>query len=184
MAVRLWQAVPVLQSDASALKRPRLRPHFFGDECWKFQWHLRHTEYYNRQRGLLSKLRFAWHRYRLHRYSVLLGFSIPLYSFGPGLQIVHRGTIVVNDKAKIGKDCRIHVDVNIGEVNGQAPVIGNNVYIGPGVKIFGDIVLADDIIIGANAVVNKSFVTPGVTIAGVPAKVISSSQKEAMAYNP
>lgn len=52
-------------------------------------------------------------------------------------------------------------------------IIGKHVYIGPGAKIFGDIYIADDIAIGANAVVNKSFTTPGITVAGVPAKIIS-----------
>ncbi len=51
--------------------------------------------------------------------------------------------------------------------------IGNNVYIGPGARIFGDIEIADGIAIGANAVVNRSFLEPGITIAGVPARKIS-----------
>lgn len=43
-------------------------------------------------------------------------------------------------------------------------------YIGPGAKIFGKIKIADGIKIGANAVVNKSFLSAGKTIVGVPAK--------------
>ena len=38
--------------------------------------------------------------------------------------------------------------------------------------IIGGVQIADDIKIGANAVVNRSFTEPGVTIAGVPAKVV------------
>jgi serine O-acetyltransferase len=52
-------------------------------------------------------------------------------------------------------------------------VLGNNIYIGPGAKIFGKIRLADGIAIGANAVVNRSFDEPGITIAGVPARQIN-----------
>jgi serine O-acetyltransferase len=55
-----------------------------------------------------------------------------------------------------------------------APQIGNNVYIGPGAKIFGEIVIADNIAIGANSVVNKSFYEKGISIAGVPAKKINT----------
>lgn len=88
---------------------------------------------------------------------------------------MHRGTIVVNDKAQIGANCRLHVCVNIGEHRGCAPRIGDNVYIGPGAKIFGDIEIADNIQIGANAVVNKSFTTPGISIGGVPAKRLRSN---------
>ena len=56
----------------------------------------------------------------------------------------------------------------------KAPNIGDDCYIGPGAKIYGDIVLGDNIGIGANAVVNKSF-SGNVTIAGMPAKVISEN---------
>jgi serine O-acetyltransferase len=47
------------------------------------------------------------------------------------------------------------------------------VYIAPGAKIYGAIEIADNIAIGANAVVNKSFLEPNITIAGVPARKIS-----------
>ncbi|HMP14590.1 MAG TPA: hypothetical protein PKD70_11975, partial [Saprospiraceae bacterium] len=50
----------------------------------------------------------------------------------------------------------------------------NNVYIGPGAKIFGAIQIADNVAIGANAVVNKTFGESGVVIGGVPAKVIGT----------
>lgn len=90
---------------------------------------------------------------------------------------MHRGTIVVAENAHIGANCRIHACVNIGNKAGspnKAPKIGNNVYIGPGAKIFGEITIADNITIGANAVVNKSFLEPGIDIAGVPAQKIGS----------
>jgi serine O-acetyltransferase len=116
------------------------------------------------------------------RQSIRLGFSIPPNVFGPGLAIVHYGPIVVNGNARVGENCRIHVCVNIGgsgelvdesSARGLAPIIGRNVYIAPGVKIFGPIRIADGCAIGANAVVGRSFVTPNVTIAGIPARVIS-----------
>ncbi len=107
---------------------------------------------------------------------VKLGFSLPLNVFGPGLSIAHYGTLVVNKGARVGSNCRLHSCVNIGTEAGkayEAPTIGNDVYIGPGAKIFGSITIADGIAFGANAVVNKSFSTPNVTIAGVPAREIS-----------
>ena len=109
-------------------------------------------------------------------YSILCGFSIPINVFGKGLSIAHRGTIVVNGKARIGENCRIHACVNIGTVpgvNGVAPTIGDNVYIGPGAKIYGNISVASGIMIGANAVVNKSFDEENICIAGAPARKIS-----------
>lgn len=116
------------------------------------------------------------------RQSVKLGFSIPPNVFGPGLAIVHYGPIVVNGNVRVGENCRIHVCVNIGgggalttpEVaRDGSPRIGSNVYIAPGSKIYGPVKIADGTAIGANAVVNSSFEEPGVTIAGIPARVIS-----------
>lgn len=113
--------------------------------------------------------------FRYYRLSVQLGFSIPFDVFGPGLSIAHRGTIIVNKNASVGKNCRIHADTNIGSNREAtlAPKIGNNVYIGPGAKIFGDVLIADNIAIGANSVVNKSFYEKGISIAGTPAKKIN-----------
>jgi serine O-acetyltransferase len=64
-------------------------------------------------------------------------------------------------------------------VNREHQLFGDNVYIGPGAKIFGPIVIGNNVAIGANAVVNKSF-QHNCTIAGVPAKVIS--QKTSKEY--
>tara|TARA_R110002012_G_scaffold203736_1_gene373141 strand:+ start:24704 stop:25378 length:675 start_codon:yes stop_codon:yes gene_type:complete len=123
------------------------------------------------------------------RQSMRLGFSIPPNTFGPGLAIVHYGPIVVNGNARIGANCRTHVCVNIGgggglvdpkAAHGLAPVLGDNIYIGPGAKIFGTIRIADRCVIGANAVVNSSFEKPGCSIAGVPARVISDKGSEGM----
>ena len=65
--------------------------------------------------------------------------------------------------------------VNIGAYEGGVPVIGDDVYIGPGAKIFGDIAIGNNVSIGANAVVNKSF-PDDVIIAGIPAKIIKSKE--------
>ncbi len=76
----------------------------------------------------------------------------------------------------MGSNCRLHVCVNIGAAAGKstdAPIVGDNCYIAPGVKMFGRIVIRPNVAIGANAVVTKSFPEGNVTIAGIPAKVIS-----------
>lgn len=92
--------------------------------------------------------------------------------FGPGLSLPHRGNIIVNPNTKIGENCRIHVGVNIGAHKGKAPKIGDSVYIGPGAMIFGDVTFADNISIGANATVNKSFYESNVVVAGTSAKIV------------
>ena len=65
------------------------------------------------------------------------------------------------------------LDVNGHFNNTNAPTFGNNVYIGPGAKIFGKITIGDNVAIGANAVVNKD-VPSNVTVGGIPARIISN----------
>jgi serine O-acetyltransferase len=113
-------------------------------------------------------------RFLFRRQSLRLGFSIPPNVFERGLAIVHYGPIVVNSKVQVGRNCRIHVCTNIG----AEPKLGKNIYIGPGAKLFGAITIGDNCVIGANAVVNKDFPQKGVTLAGVPAKVISNKGSE------
>lgn len=149
----------------------------FPNEIWNFQKTLRRYEYIsNCKRGRIYILSRLWVKWKLRRISIRLGFSIPINVFGPGLAIVHYGTIVVSSHARIGENCRINSDVNIGASGGtiQAPCIGNNVYIAPGAKLYGGIIVADNCAIGANSVVNKSFFNQGMMIAGMPAKEIKS----------
>ena len=149
---------------------------FFFDDIWRFQRNLRYAEYFtNCYGGLLGRFLSLVFRFRTRSLGRKLGFSIPINVFDAGLAIAHAGTIVVNSHAKVGKNCRIHVCVNIGADvrNGNlAPVLGDNIYIGPGAKIYGNITIGSNTMIGANAVVNKSH-QGNCTIAGVPAKIIS-----------
>lgn len=143
---------------------------------WKFIKALRWLEYCeNNNKTIFHRIRWFIAKYRFRKISIKLGYSIPINVFGPGLSLPHRGNIIINPQTRIGESCRIHVGVNIGAHKDKAPKIGNNVYIGPGAIIFGDIEIADNITIGANATVNKSFTTPNVTIAGTPARIIKEN---------
>ncbi len=155
--------------------KEKLKQLIYTDPTWRFQKKLRKVEYYqNCKKGFINKIIYFILLYQFKKYSIKLGFSIPPNAFGPGLAIPHYGTIVINSKAKIGKNCRIHVCVNIGAAGGhpEAPQIGDNVYIGPGTKIYGNIKIGNNIAIGANSTVNKSFEENNVMIAGSPAKII------------
>lgn len=141
---------------------------------WRYIKALRKDEYYTNNSGGLKILLKIYFRRKKNIYGEKLGFTIPPNVFDEGLRIWHFGNIVVNGYARVGKNCILHGDNCIGN-NGldmKAPRIGNNVDIGVGAKIIGDVIIADNIIIGANSVVNKSFTEPNVVIAGVPAKVI------------
>lgn len=162
-----------LEADRIALNQSRRRPRLFADEIWKFERLLRKAEYYeNCRKGFFSRLYLNYVIYRLHRLSPSLGFTIPRNVFGPGLSIAHYGPIVVNGSVRVGANCRIHHCVTIGtEANAdrisKSPKIGDNVFIGPGVVIVGEIEIANGVAIGANSYVDKSFTEPNVTIAGV-----------------
>lgn len=148
-------------------KKPKLR-----DIVWKYEILLRKCEYYNNVRGgVFHKIAKNYYSLLWNATGLICGFSIGLNCFGKGLSISHIGTIVVNHDARIGDNCRLHVCVNIGT---GSPCIGNNVYIGPGAKIFGKIRIADGIKIGANAVVNRDFLDENSTIVGVPAHYVES----------
>ena len=58
---------------------------------------------------------------------------------------------------------------NKGDKVGKTPTIGDRVDIGAGAVIIGGISVANDCVIGANAVVNKDFLETGSLIIGVPA---------------
>lgn len=95
---------------------------------------------------------------------------------GGGLYLGHSGYVIVNTGATIGENCNLSPGVVIGE-GGRggdrgSPVIGNNVYIGPGAKIFGALVIGDNVAVGANAVVNTS-VPANAVVGGIPAKILS-----------
>ncbi len=168
-----------LKADSRSRKRTRgvMTPSF--DKVWVFQRRMRRLEYLtNCKKNRIIKWVVAQQYKRLGR---TLGFSIPINVFGPGLSIAHEGTIVVNSGVRVGSNCRLHVCVNIGTAAGQcsnAPIVGDNCYIAPGVKMFGKIEIGHNMVIGANAVVNKSFPQGNATIGGIPAKIISPKSSE------
>jgi len=92
--------------------------------------------------------------------------------FGSGLYIPHFGSIVVSPGARIGRNCILHANVVIGQHGGESPMIGDNVFIGPGAKIFGSVKIADNVWIGANAVVTKDVGEANAVVAGIPAKIV------------
>lgn len=96
--------------------------------------------------------------------------------FGEGSKLAYGGIgVVLHKKCKIGKRVIICQNVTLGKKMGpgEAPVIGDDVYIGPGAKILGNVVVGSNVIIGANTVVTKD-VPNNVICAGVPGRIIRS----------
>jgi len=114
----------------------------------------------------------------LNHYEYKYGISISYrVKIGSGFYIGHYGGIMVNPSVVIGKNCNISHQVTLGVVNRGdrkgCPVIGDNVYIGPGAKVIGNVHVGNDVAIGANCVVTQDIPDNSVVV-GVPGKVISS----------
>lgn len=157
--------------------RDRMLDWITKDPCikiWEYQKALRYTEYYSFQKGIKKLILYTLMRRRKNILGAKLGIEISERSFQEGLIIFHSGNIVVNGYSRIGKECRLHGNNCIGNdgISDDAPRIGNRVDIGVGAKIIGNITIADDIVIGAGAVVTHSFFKPGIVIAGIPAREI------------
>lgn len=79
---------------------------------------------------------------------------------GKGLRLPHLTGIIISGNAVIGDHCTIFHQVTIGVnelKNNKAPKIANNVYIGAGAKLIGDIKIGNNVRIGANAIVTKNI---------------------------
>lgn len=104
------------------------------------------------------------------------GIELPCeVDVGRGFRIDHQGGIVVSGYSSFGENCVIRNGVTIGiskQGENKAPVFGNNVDIGTGAKILGDIKIGNNVIIGANAVVIKNLPDNCIAV-GVPAKIIT-----------
>jgi len=113
-------------------------------------------------------LRFVCERF----IEVTTGISIPAAcKIGKGFRIHHFGCIIFHPTVELGENCTLYQAVTIGDRggNGRAAIIGNNVLIGAGAKVIGEITIGDNCVIGANAVVTKSM-PPGTTALGAPCR--------------
>ena len=158
------------------VKQGGVKHKLFPQPTIQFIRYLRKYEYHFNAKGIWHKICTLYYYKKYLSLSLKTGISIPKNTCDKGLTLYHYGSIVVNAACQIGRNCCIMNNVNIGANQGsmKAPRIGNDVYIGPGAVIFGDIEIADGCYIGANAVVFKSVTDPNAVVVGVPATVIKN----------
>ena len=146
-----------------------------------FTYCLRMEEYYMNKGGGLCKIMSKF----LHAKHYLLQYwtGIELYPGCADIGVrVNHCKCVISKAARIGRDSVILSDVTIGGTGGLrddgAATIGERVFISSGARIIGNIKIADNVVIGANSVVVKDILEPGITVAGVPARKISNQGSE------
>jgi len=119
-----------------------------------------------------------------HRIRSKWGIEIPRSTeIGEGFYIGHFGGITISASAKIGKNANISQQITIG-VSGKGsksgcPIIGDNVYIAPGAKLFGKIHIGNNVKIGANAVVYKDIPDNAIVVLDPGFKIISYKGNDA-----
>jgi serine O-acetyltransferase len=96
---------------------------------------------------------------------------------GPGLFIQH-GFATIIAARRLGANCWVNQQVTIGFTQqDQRPVLGDNVFVYAGAKVFGDITIGDGATVGANAVV-LTDVPPQYTAVGVPARLLPPKEPD------
>jgi serine O-acetyltransferase len=116
-------------------------------------------------------------RFLSHLNRWLTGIEIhPGAKIGKGVFIDHGMGVVIGETAIVGDNVTLYQGVTLGgtgkERGKRHPTVGNNVVIGAGAIILGNITIGDNARIGAGSVVIKP-VPPNASAVGVPAKVVS-----------
>lgn len=105
----------------------------------------------------------------------------PGAKIGKGLFIDHGMGVVIGETAVIGDNVLLYQGVTLGgtglEQGKRHPTVGNNVVIGGGAKVLGNITIGDNSYIGANAVVIKD-VPANSTVVGVPGRITKQEGKK------
>lgn len=150
---------------------------------WKYLYYFRCCQYFRDERQdktassfvrRIAKIKFKYYNRKKNIYSYKSGVEIGINSkIGKNCDIWHSGVVI---NGNIGDDCVFHGNNTVGNkgIGNETlcPNIGNKVDIGVGAIIIGYVNIADDCIIGAGAVVTKSFDKTGSVIVGVPGKAI------------
>ena len=154
----------------------------FRPKVYKLIKSLRKQEYHHNNSGTVHKICYMYFRRKSNLLGQKLGIEVWDNTFDEGLTIYHPGNIVVNGNCKIGKNLKLHGSNCIGNsgLDLAAPTIGDNVRLGAGAIVIGDVFIADDVTIAAGAVVVKSCYEKGALLAGVPASIVRHGRTDSL----
>lgn len=116
------------------------------------------------------------YRLLLRRYSIKYGYQISAKTnIGPGLNLGHWGTVVINPKVEIGKNCNIAHGVTLGQTNrGKnkgVPILKDDIWIGTNAVIVGGITIGNNVLIAPNSYVTQN-VPDNSIVMGNPMQII------------
>jgi serine O-acetyltransferase len=130
---------------------------------------------YTIRSGIIRKPFSLAYRFLYKLAQVVTGIELPCeVPVGRNFRIDHFGGIVISGYASFGDNCIVRNGVTVGLKNldeKAAPRIGNNVNIGAGAKLLGNITIGDNVDIGANAVVISSVPDNSIAV-GIPARIL------------
>ena len=105
----------------------------------------------------------------------------PAAKLGNKIFFDHGMGIVVGETAEIGDNCVIYHGVTLGGVSTSKvkrhPTLKNNVSVGAGAKLLGNIVIGNNVRIGANSVVLKDIPDEAIAV-GIPARIIPKTEED------
>ncbi len=132
--------------------------------------------YYKISHFLYKRKRFLIARIISEKAKRKTGIEIhPGATIGKNLFIDHGMGVVIGETCIIGDNVTLFHGVTLGgtgkEKGKRHPTIGNNVFIGSGAKILGNITIGNNVKIGANSVILES-IPDNVTVVGIPGKII------------
>ncbi len=143
---------------------------------------LAYPGFHARQFHRLAHTLFRWHipvlpRLISHISRFFTGIEIhPGAKIGDGFFIDHGMGVVIGETSEIGDNATLYQGVTLGGTSHQRtkrhPTLGNNVVVGVGAQLIGDITIGDNTKIGAGSVVVIS-VPANATVVGVPGRVVA-----------
>ncbi|MFJ5759269.1 serine acetyltransferase [Neobacillus sp. NPDC093182] len=110
-------------------------------------------------------------------YRIVFSCDIPSsVVIGKGCKFAHSGLgCIFHPRVHMGENCKIFQNTTIGTQNGYGPpILGNNVYVGTGACILGDIKIGNNVKIGAHAVVLVD-VPDNCTVLGIPGEIFKEN---------
>ena len=143
---------------------------------------LAYPGFHARQFHRLAHTLFQWRipvlpRLISHIGRFLTGIEIhPGAKIGDGFFIDHGMGVVIGETSEIGDNVTMYQDVTLGGTSHQRtkrhPTLGNNVVVGVGAQLIGNITIGDNTKVGAGSVVVTS-VPANATVVGVPGRVVA-----------